>query len=281
MQINYGHQQTQYGWQVQQFAFQGNQQALSFGWGMEDIDEAMRYATGRDRRRLARQRERSTIQYGMQTEQLNTEADHAKQRMQWETDQFNREMEHTNTLQQRAADDFNKEKARLDQRGIWLDEDLARALARIAQQNALEDEAFALKKKQFEEDMAMSKVSHDENLKNALTMAGIQAGSAAEAKAQFEENWRRNKEEAAAAQTNYEIMKNTMGAMGLATQVANVQAAMFAYNFASPAGAVNLAFNQFVKNITDTFTNKDSALNRAQADMIANWVRNFITSIVP
>ncbi len=279
MAINYSHQQTQYGWQQQQIAFQGNQQALSFGWGMEDIDEAMRYATGRDRRRLARQRERSTIQYGMGVEQLNTEAEHAQQRMQWETDAFNREMEHANVLSQRAAADFEKDRGRLDQRGAWLDEDLARALARLAQQSGLEEEAFALKVKQFEEDMALSKTSHEENLKNALTMAGIQAGSAAEAKAQFEETWKRNKEEAAAAQTNYELMRNTMGGMALATTSASIQASMFAYNLGNPLGAVNLAFNAFINNMVKEFNNKDSALNQAQANMIANWIKHFLDSI--
>jgi hypothetical protein len=215
----------------------------------------------------------------MGVEQLNTESEHLQERQRWAEEDFIKEAQRLEQRRQWSTQDFEKERARLDVRAAWLDEDLARALARLAQQSGLEEEAFALKVKQFEEDMALSKTSHEENLKNALTMAGIQAGSAAEAKAQFEENWRRNKEEAAAAQTNYELMRNTMGGMALATTAASVQANMFAYNLSNPLGAVNLAFNAFINNMVKEFQNKDSALNQAQANMIANWVKHFLDSI--
>ncbi len=266
---NMSRSRTQTGWQQEQIAFQGAQTSLNYGWNSEDIDESLRYATGRDRRRLLKQKERSTISYAMNMGQLDTESGHLKEKSTWSEEDFAKDKSRIEERRAWASADFEKEKGRLDQRDAWLDEDLARALVRLGTQNTLEDESYALRVKQFEEDMAMSKTSHDEGLANAKALADIQTGSAAEARSQFEDNWSRNKEEASAAQTQYGLMRDTVGQLSAATAVASIQANVFAYDFGDKDGVMAKSFDMFTKRFGGMFdqinTSTDDAGRRIKA----------------
>ncbi len=89
---NFGRQQTQFGWAREDLAFQGEGRALQFGWNMEDIDLNMRYATGRERRQLARQRERAAISYGRDVSQQEREEGRLDVREGWAKQDYPREM---------------------------------------------------------------------------------------------------------------------------------------------------------------------------------------------
>ena len=85
-QFNYDTQYQRQGFGIQQeridlqynrgkedLAFQGAQTSLGYAWGEEDTAEALRYATGRERRSLLKKRERETVQYAMSMGRLDTQ----------------------------------------------------------------------------------------------------------------------------------------------------------------------------------------------------------------
>jgi len=102
-----GYNQFQENWQVraqrmpiqfqrqrEDLAFQGNQAAMGFGWQMEDIQENLRFATGRDRRRLLRQQERAAISFGMGQGQRETQAGRIDQNERWAAEDLERQKRH-------------------------------------------------------------------------------------------------------------------------------------------------------------------------------------------
>lgn len=103
-------------------AFQGAQASLQFGWQMEDVQENLRFATGRDRRRLLRQQERATISYGMQMGQLDTAGQRLGQDEQW------------------AQEDLERQKRQFEERFALQDDYQERYRLYIEQRRQLEDE---------------------------------------------------------------------------------------------------------------------------------------------
>jgi hypothetical protein len=101
----WGRAQAQFGWQREDLAFRGAQTSLQFGWQMEDIEENMRFATGRQRRRLRQQQERAAISYGMGMGQLETQGQRIDTREQWAREDFERAQErHEQTTQWRRRE---------------------------------------------------------------------------------------------------------------------------------------------------------------------------------
>lgn len=122
---NYGRQQTQFGWQETALDFQQNQSQVGFAFNMEESQEALKYATGRDRRKILRQQEQSVVQFSMgqaqideQRQQLDTRRQWAaedyqialqrhQQQLTWETERFSasqRYFEQETSLRQRAME---------------------------------------------------------------------------------------------------------------------------------------------------------------------------------
>lgn len=81
-------------WQRADLAFQGQQQSIQFGWQMEDIQENLRFATGRDRRRLLRQQERAAITFGMGQGRLEEMGERVDTSERWAKEDLDRERRH-------------------------------------------------------------------------------------------------------------------------------------------------------------------------------------------
>lgn len=94
LQRQYGRQQVQFDWRESDLAFRGARTSLEFGWQMEDIGEAMRYATGRQRRQLMEQRDRATIRYGMQMGQYAEQEGRIDQQREWAEEDFELSKKH-------------------------------------------------------------------------------------------------------------------------------------------------------------------------------------------
>jgi len=106
IQRNFQRGQVRSGWAESGLNLRINQQQLQYGWQQEDIQEALRYATGRDRRRLLRQQERGAISFsmnmagaGMQMEQIEVQRQWAEedygialerhhQKLAWQTEEY-------------------------------------------------------------------------------------------------------------------------------------------------------------------------------------------------
>ena len=120
-------------WTREDWAYQRERAGLQFGWQMEDIEEAIRFSTGRQRKQLVRQRERMTQLYGMETSRRDVMEERQRQIWQWEDE------------------DFEKRKRRLEQQMEW-QEELAR----------LQRERFEMQKRHFEETQALQRAQLEE-----------------------------------------------------------------------------------------------------------------------
>ena len=68
-------------WQQEDWAVQQNVSAVQYGWQMEDFDEAIRYANGRQKKGLQKQKERAT--WGRNVEQAKFEREKSRTQQQW------------------------------------------------------------------------------------------------------------------------------------------------------------------------------------------------------
>jgi len=94
MDIGHSQQRTQFSWQMQDFAYQRGMSQMQFGFNMIDMDEDIRYATGRQRRVAMRHRDQAVITQSMQMGHLNVEEGRAKTQQKWEEERFQREKTH-------------------------------------------------------------------------------------------------------------------------------------------------------------------------------------------
>jgi DNA uptake protein ComE-like DNA-binding protein len=92
---------TVYGWKMQDWHQQFGRSAIEFGWRMEDYDENIRRATGYQRERLMRQRERDVVRRKWETTDLQEEKDRMEQRREWEEEDFERKKENLEELKER------------------------------------------------------------------------------------------------------------------------------------------------------------------------------------
>jgi len=88
--ISFGRQMTQLDWSEAGLARSSAAASLQFGFGMEDTQEAMRYATGRERRQLMKQRDRATIMYGLQMGGFEEQGEQIDTKREWAQEDFDR-----------------------------------------------------------------------------------------------------------------------------------------------------------------------------------------------
>jgi hypothetical protein len=91
MQFSRGMQLEREEWSVQDWAFNRNSTQLQFGWSMEDYDRNIRYARGRERRDLLRQKERQVVQYSMSMGRSDVEKERIEQQAEWTDEVYERE----------------------------------------------------------------------------------------------------------------------------------------------------------------------------------------------
>jgi hypothetical protein len=215
--------------------------------------------------------ERSTIQYGQGVEQLDTEMKHLRERSKWADQDFAKETRRVEQRRKWADTDFTKELGRIEIRREWLDEDLQRTLNRLSEQAGFEEAQRALRIKQFEEDMQMSKTTHDENLKYAMTMNGIQAQQLAENKRQWAENFAQQVKEQAAAYQNWLTITRLQDALAVSTGLAQIQMDNYTKDLGDPNGAMAKAMTAFVANWNTKMIGPTDSMDKAARTLVDNF----------
>lgn len=119
MQSNYGQQVTRLGWRVEDWEYGENVSQLSFAWQMEDYDENIRFARGRDRQRLMRQRDRAVISESMRRGHSEDQRDRMDQEREWldERTEKNKEYFEENTRLQEER--LERDKRYFEERTQW------------------------------------------------------------------------------------------------------------------------------------------------------------------
>jgi hypothetical protein len=115
-------------WQREDWAVSENVRNMQWGWQQEDFQENIRFATGRDRRRMIREQERATTMHNIEGEQVD------------------------------------KQKERQEELWALEDEAFEKAKARHEQQVEWQNERFELQKQHFEENMELQEEQHEKQM---------------------------------------------------------------------------------------------------------------------
>lgn len=99
--LDFGYQGALLGreFQLEQRGFQDQLRGLSFGFQMEDLDEAIRFAGGRQRRQLIRQRDRLGLVQGIEDEQIQSQRDYQDELFAREDEQHQRRLDNIEQLE--------------------------------------------------------------------------------------------------------------------------------------------------------------------------------------
>lgn len=144
-------------WNWEDFNFQGDQMELEFSWQMEDYNRNIRYARGREKRDLMRQKSRDVTRFAMQQGQRDRVEDRMEQQNTWEDEVFAKEKEHfeQNVRFQQEEMDLSKRHFEQDRQLQWerlnmQQEAHTKNVQWMMQRFALEDQAILLERQQYQ-----------------------------------------------------------------------------------------------------------------------------------
>lgn len=147
--VQASHATQQFNWQVRDWNYGENTAKMGFGWSMEDSDTNIRYARGRERRQLMKEKDRAVISESMREGHSQDERGRLDTQRQWELDQEARNKKF-------FADDEALQKVRLEQERQFYLEGRQYQAARMdmEKQQALINQQWAQKELSHSEDMA-------------------------------------------------------------------------------------------------------------------------------
>ncbi|MFM8323156.1 MAG: hypothetical protein ACKOC5_19770, partial [Chloroflexota bacterium] len=96
--FNYQTGLMQRGWAREDWDFQDTTRGLNRAWDAEDLNEAIRFSTGRERRKLLRQRDRQTISNNLEDEQIDTQRERQEQLWGREDEHYRKALEYAEEL---------------------------------------------------------------------------------------------------------------------------------------------------------------------------------------
>jgi len=167
--FNYNMQQQQQSWMQQDWGYQDQMRSLSQGWAAEDLDEAIRFSSGRERRKLVRQKERTAVSTNLEDEQIGDQRERQKELWAAEEERYQKNMDYQKELQSLDVENFELGKQQR-QEFFQLDvESFERRKADYLEQKELQDE---MQEKQREHQAAQ--------LDLQAASAGLQAQAAAQ-----------------------------------------------------------------------------------------------------
>jgi hypothetical protein len=148
-QMGIGREQrlTQLDWSEEDLEYNRNRSEMSFGWQMEDFEYNIRYARGRERRQLMKQRDRAVVSQAMQEGRFDTEEGRLDKRREWENETFKMQEEHfKKTVEWRREDmelsrRYFEQDRRLDEQRLQMQQQAHnRQLSWMQQQWQIEDQ---------------------------------------------------------------------------------------------------------------------------------------------
>jgi hypothetical protein len=160
-------------WQREDLAFGAEGATLQQAWGLEDIEEQLRYATGRQRKQLMRQRDRMTIQFARQMGQFETQEGRLDTREEWAREDLSRDKERHETRMRWGREDMEQSRRYHEE-----DMDLARRRLRENQKYfedsaKLQDRQRDLARKYWEDThkMQVEAIEHNRQLQVEMNAA--------------------------------------------------------------------------------------------------------------
>jgi len=112
---NFNRSMTRIGWSESDLNFRQNTSQLDFAWAMEDIQENLKYATGRQRRALLRQQDRGTIKFALGQSQIDEQRSRLDIQRQWAEEDFNTAQDRHNKRMEWESTRFARQNAYFEQ----------------------------------------------------------------------------------------------------------------------------------------------------------------------
>ena len=170
----------QQSWQRQDWSYQQNMAGLQYGWQQEDVNRNIRFASGRERQQLLRQRNRNQVSYSMEEGQRGRERERGETQQEWQKADLARNKDHFEQLAVLQQEYFDMQRRHLG----------ANYALQMAQLQAQEDHLGKIWK--LEDDQRALRITYEDKqneyrkteLEHALAMAVQQ-----EAQFKLEQLW--------------------------------------------------------------------------------------------
>lgn len=165
-------------WTREDWERQDQLRGLQFGWELEDINEAIRLSSGRERQRLVRQRDRLVTTENLETEGIDEQRSRQEELWKREEERFDKQVEH-----QEKMFEFSEDLLRLDQESYDLNK------TRREEFYELDVKEHERKKEEFQEryklEQKIEQLQREyqyESIQLQKAALGVQAAAAAEQK---------------------------------------------------------------------------------------------------
>lgn len=138
-------------WWLRGWGYQENRAQLSYAWGMEDIDEAIRFSTGRDKLRLGRQKERMTISESMRRGYHEDEKEYWEKQKDWRDEDLDTAKDHRDQINEWKEEDLRRSKEQHDEIAGLQAGQFAKEREHYEEQRKLEDQQIRLEREYWKE----------------------------------------------------------------------------------------------------------------------------------
>lgn len=108
--FQYQGMQIQRGYARQDMQYNEQMRNMGFGWQMEDMDEAIRTSTGRQRAQLVRQRDRASTKFNLEGEQIDRQEERQEEMWAREDERFAKTQEYQESMMELDEEQFNLSK---------------------------------------------------------------------------------------------------------------------------------------------------------------------------
>lgn len=167
--FNYNMQLTQRDWTQQDWGYQDQMRALNQGWQMEDLDEAIRFSSGRERRKLVRQKERMAVSTNLEDEQIGEQRERQEELWAAEDERYQKNM------------DYQKQMQDMDVQNFELGKQQRQEFFQLDQESFERRKADYLEQKELQDEMMEKQREHQaKQLELQAASAGLQAKAAEE-----------------------------------------------------------------------------------------------------
>ena len=141
---------------------------MNFDWQMTDINEAIRFAGGRERKQLITQRDRMGLSYNMEEDQIDAQRKRQKELWADEDERFKKQKDYTLQLNALDKQSFDTNRQQRQETFRMETENLSRKRSELEQQRVLEQEMTTLQRENQYKSIQLQKEA-----------AGVQAWAAA------------------------------------------------------------------------------------------------------
>jgi hypothetical protein len=181
MTASRGYQQYQFGyersgqllqreWTQQDNQYEDTMRGLQTSWGMEDINEQIRFSTGRQRRNLVKQRGRMVTQTNLEEEQVDRTRDREQQIWAREDEQFQKRVEYFEKTSELEDKQFELQISRREQTTAFETKEFERHVQEQIELHKINEEMIKINRKNQAEDMERQK----ESIKIGMAAAAAQ-----------------------------------------------------------------------------------------------------------